>query len=92
MKEAPHVNIAEFKAHLSRHLGAVRKGHEVVISDRGRPIARVVPYSDAGRPALNIVKARSPGGFKKLKFKRLLSPGVDPLEFLMADRRKGRER
>jgi prevent-host-death family protein len=85
------VKIAEFKAHLSKYLRAVREGHEVVIHDRDHPIARVVPVR-AEKPLLEIIKARVPGGFKNLKFKPLLVPGVDPLEFLLADRRKDRSR
>lgn len=37
------VGIRELRNHLSRHLDRVRHGEEVVITDRGRAIARVVP-------------------------------------------------
>ena len=37
------VGIRELRAHLSRYLDRVRDGEEVVITDRGRAIARVVP-------------------------------------------------
>ena len=39
------VKIAELKDRLSEHLRAVEKGtvSEVVVTDRGRPIARIVP-------------------------------------------------
>ncbi len=42
------VKIAEFKAHLSEHLRAVRQGHSVLIKDRQTPIARVTPYQKSG--------------------------------------------
>lgn len=47
------VGIAELKAHLSRYLKSVRKGHSVVVFDRNEPIARVVPYN-RGSGALKV--------------------------------------
>lgn len=38
------VGVAELKARLSEYLRAVRKGHDLTIMDRDRPIARVVPF------------------------------------------------
>jgi prevent-host-death family protein len=38
------VKIAELKDQLSQHLRAVEKGAEVVVTDRDRPIARIVPF------------------------------------------------
>jgi prevent-host-death family protein len=37
------VGIRELRNHLSRYLERVRHGDEVVVTDRGRAIARVVP-------------------------------------------------
>ena len=37
------VGIRELRNHLSRYLDRVRDGDEVVVTDRGRAIARVVP-------------------------------------------------
>lgn len=37
------VRIAELKDRLSEHLRAVEQGAEVVVLDRTRPIARIVP-------------------------------------------------
>ena len=37
------VNIAELKNNLSRYLNEVRGGAEVVVKDRNKPIARIVP-------------------------------------------------
>jgi prevent-host-death family protein len=39
------VKIAELKDHLSEHLRAVEQGAEVLVTDRNRPIARIVPAS-----------------------------------------------
>ena len=37
------VTIAELKNHLSRYLADVARGEEVVIRNRSRPVARLVP-------------------------------------------------
>jgi prevent-host-death family protein len=37
------VSITELKAKLSEHLAAVRAGEEVIVTDRGRPVARLGP-------------------------------------------------
>ena len=39
------VGVRELRNHLSRYLARVRSGDEVVVTDRGRAIARVVPVS-----------------------------------------------
>jgi prevent-host-death family protein len=41
------VKIAELKDRLSEHLRAVEQGAEVVVTDRNRPIARIVPVVDS---------------------------------------------
>ncbi len=43
------VRIAELKNRLSAHLRAVENGAEVVVMDRNRPIARIVPMPPPGR-------------------------------------------
>ncbi len=48
------VKIAELKDHLSEHLRAVERGAEVVVTDRNRPIARIVPI-DAGAPTVKLI-------------------------------------
>ncbi len=39
------VSVSDLKAHLSRYLREVRRGGEVQILDRGRPVARLVGLS-----------------------------------------------
>lgn len=39
------VGVRELRDHLSRYLDRVRDGEEVVVTERGRAIARVVPIS-----------------------------------------------
>lgn len=40
--------VAEFRANLGAHLRSVRAGGEVLILDRGRPVARLVPVEGMG--------------------------------------------
>jgi prevent-host-death family protein len=37
------VNIAELKAQLSAHIQLVRDGEEVMVCDRNKPVARIIP-------------------------------------------------
>jgi prevent-host-death family protein len=43
------VKIAELKDHLSEHLRAVERGATVTVTDRDRPIARIVPIVEGVR-------------------------------------------
>lgn len=47
MRRAP---IADLKARLSEYLEAVRAGEEVIVTDRGRPVARLVPIAPQDQP------------------------------------------
>ncbi len=38
------VKISDLKAKLSAHLELVKKGEEVLVCERNRPVARIVPY------------------------------------------------
>ena len=42
------VNVAELKATLSSHLQKVKLGEEVLVTERGKPIAWIVPYARSG--------------------------------------------
>lgn len=41
------VNIAELKNHLSLYLKEVKAGEEILVRDRDRPVARIVPLTHA---------------------------------------------
>ncbi|MGH9334837.1 MAG: type II toxin-antitoxin system Phd/YefM family antitoxin, partial [Vicinamibacteria bacterium] len=56
----------EARQALSRLLDDVQKGREVVITDRGRPVARLVPFQP-GRPFPDLKKVR-------LKAQEILPP------------------
>ena len=44
-KKVKHAPIASLKAHLSEYLKAVKAGEEIIVTDRGRPIARLTPVT-----------------------------------------------
>lgn len=53
--------IREARQHFSTLLDIVRKGREVVITERGRPVARLVPVEPTrGFPDLSDVRRGSP--------------------------------
>lgn len=43
------VGIRELKAHLSAFVGRARRGETVIVTDRGRPVARLQPL-ESGQP------------------------------------------
>ena len=61
------VRIADLKNQLSRHLRAVEQGAEIEVTDRRRPIERLVP-SRPGAAAIRIIPARRP--FAELRDRR----------------------
>jgi prevent-host-death family protein len=50
------VKIAELKDHLSEHLRSVERGSQLVVTDRDRPIARIVPVGGSG----TLVRMKAP--------------------------------
>ena len=42
-----HVGIRELKDHLSAYLGRVARGETILVTDRGRALARIEPASSA---------------------------------------------
>jgi prevent-host-death family protein len=80
------VKIAELKNQLSAHLRSVERGAEIEITDRNRPIARLVPI-----PAPGAVQLRPPlRRTGALRTKRYPPAGwpVSSLELLLEERRK----
>jgi prevent-host-death family protein len=53
------VSVAETKAHLSEVLSRVEAGEEVVITRRGRPVARLAPVRNALQPVRSLAEFRA---------------------------------
>ncbi len=69
------VKIAELKDHLSEHLRAVERGSEVVVTDRNRPIARIIPIG-AVQPSVTITPPAIPFSAIRSKKHRPANLGV----------------
>ena len=80
------VKIAELKDQLSKRLRAVERGAEVEVTDRDRPIARIVPVTDDDGVVL-IPPTRS---FSRLRRKRYPPAGWgrSSTELLSEERRQ----
>jgi prevent-host-death family protein len=44
------VGVRELKAHLSAHLARVKSGQTIVVTERGRPVAKLVPVQASPLP------------------------------------------
>ncbi len=69
--------VAELKAQLSRYLRRVKAGEEILVTDRGAPIARLVPIERGGdehermrdlerQGLVRVGSGKLPGNFWKL--------------------------
>jgi prevent-host-death family protein len=76
------IGIAELKAHLSETLRKVEDGDSVVVLDRRRPIARLVPIEN------ETLRVTAPTrSHKTFKYGQALK-NVDPVEALLLERRE----
>jgi prevent-host-death family protein len=92
-------SVSETKAKLSALLELVRAGETVTITDRGRPVARLVPAvgGEAGDDEARLERLERQGIIRRGKGGRadiLLTPppnaGGSVLELLLEERREGR--
>ena len=80
------IKIAALKDHLSEHLRAVESGTELEVTDRRRPIVRMIPVTTPAGPA--ITAAHRP--FSAIRGKRFRPAdwNIRSLEFLLEERGK----
>jgi prevent-host-death family protein len=81
------VKIAELKDNLSRHLRAVERGATIEVTDRDRPIARIVP---APRAEERVIWRRAESPFSTIREKSYPNANLpfDIVDLLLEDRRK----
>ena len=79
-----HVKIAELKDNLSRYLRAASKGASVVVTDRARPVARIVPILE--EEGLELQPASRP--FSSVRARRVprTRSTIDSPSLLLAER------
>jgi prevent-host-death family protein len=80
------VKIAELKDRLSEHLRAVEKGAEITVTDRHRPIARIVPMPQGERRPRVLEPSRAFPAIRDRRRKRSRW-GVSSTELLAEERR-----
>jgi prevent-host-death family protein len=79
------VGIEQLRRQLSRHLRAVERGAEIEITDRGRPIARLIPATAS--TGVRLQPAEKPvAALLKKRFRPARWP-IDSLTLLLEDRR-----
>jgi prevent-host-death family protein len=86
--------VAQLKAKLSEYLARVRAGEEVVITDHGRPVAKLVPATGADERLLELERQGLVRiGTEPLPEDFFDAPrpdfGVSVLEALLEERREG---
>ncbi|UCE56172.1 MAG: type II toxin-antitoxin system Phd/YefM family antitoxin [Desulfobacterales bacterium] len=95
--QSASVGIRDAKMHLSKYLKMVQKGAEVIITDRGRPVGKIVPIQNEDLPLQErIKKMEDQGLIEKLSTKGLKKiPSPIPVsnniaqKFLQEDRENG---
>jgi len=80
------VRIAELKDRLSSYLRAVEQGAEIEVTDRDRPIARIVPVGHPAHRVRIIPAARSFAEVRQRRYRRTKLP-IDIVDVLLEDRR-----
>lgn len=97
------VKVAELKNNLSRYLAQVRAGNSIIVLDRDRPIAKIVPLGPADLPAdddqrladlerRGLIRRGNPAGVREWlkKHRPVKLPGSDSLvDDLLEERRSG---
>jgi prevent-host-death family protein len=90
--------VVDLKARLSEHLRLVKAGHEVVITERNVPVARLVPLDDKERKSTRRLRLTRAGALKpgsgKLPAALKRAPagaqdGATVVEALLAERDAG---
>ena len=95
--QSARVGIRDAKMHLSKYLKMVQKGAEVIITDRGRPVGKIVPIQNEDLPLQERIKIMEDQGLiEKLSTKGLKKiPSPIPVpnniaqKFLQEDREDG---
>lgn len=86
------IGVRELRDGLSKHLHAVREGQEIVVTDHGKPVARLVPY-DQPSPLDRLIAdglvtpPKDPRPSGKLPEPIDLGPGVNLSELVIEMRR-----
>lgn len=88
-----HVGIREAKIHLSRYLRLVKQGREIILTERGRPIGKIVPLGTNEISLPDRIKNLEESGMLEPEKKKATIPPPIPVkemktaqEYLLEDR------
>jgi prevent-host-death family protein len=94
------VSISELKDQLSAYLRKVREGQTVVVTDRNKPVAQLIPISRSASESECIARLVAQGivslpkgppvSIEEIRRRRPVVPGAGVLEALLEERREGR--
>lgn len=91
--------VAQLKARLSEYLDQVKAGEEVVVTERGKAVARLVPYTRSGPSPAELEEMERAGLIRRAKKKLPADFWDEPLvpdpeghllRILLEDREEGR--
>ena len=87
-----HVGVRELKHQLSRYLKRVQEGEEIVVTDHGRSVAKIVPATNAAlrrglEPVLREGAVRWAGGKPRGASRRPVMHGSSVADMGIEDRR-----
>ena len=94
-------SVVELKARLSEHLRQVKSGHELIVTERGIPVARMLPLDDSARRSTRRLRLTRSGALKpgrgKLPPALKKAPDGPPtggavVDALLSERRDGNDR
>lgn len=95
----PTAGVAQLKARLSEYLDQVKAGEEVVVTERGKAVARLVPYTPSGPSPAELDEMERAGLIRRAKKKLpddfwdeplVADPEGWALRYLLEEREEGR--
>ena len=73
--------VSSLKAHLSENLRRVANGETVIVTDRRKPVARIIPYE-----VDDLVESMPTGPFLPVRPNLARFPEIDTMALLLAER------
>jgi prevent-host-death family protein len=86
------VGVRELRQNLSRHLDQVKAGKRLIVTERNRPVAQLVPLGgdltgiDRLAAEGRVVPASRPLDVKPVKLRGAATPGSDALDYVRGER------
>ena len=95
--QSASVGIRDAKMHLSKYLKMVQKGTEVIITDRGRPVGKIIPIQNKDLSLEERIKVLEDRGLIEKKPAKHMNKIPSPIpvadntaqQFLQEDRENG---